>query len=294
MPQAIPVTSAFVTQLGDFTVAGVMDGLRRMPMREGFVANAPLADVEAAFRDAMRPVDMIENPFTPLLLRTPDQLVLFDTGNGPQEEGAGFGLLLANLAAIGVAPDDIDLVVISHCHGDHIGGLRDASGTPLFPSARVAVPAAELDFWLDPAQAQAAAPMWAGNFGNVARIFADPQLPALDLMRYGDGDELVPGVTAVAAPGHTPGHMAFRIESGGETLLLVSDAAHLPWLFVRHPDWSLMFDMDPQAARETRQRLLAEAAEKGWRVAGYHWGLPNIGHLRRLGDGFGFVPLPWP
>ena len=83
-------------------------------------------------------------------------------------------------------------------------------------------------------------------------------------------------------------------KSRGETLLLLSDAAHLPWLFVRHPDWSLMFDMDPQTACETRRRLLAEAADKGWRVAGYHWGLPNIGHLRRDADGFGFIPLPWP
>ncbi|MCC5979835.1 MAG: MBL fold metallo-hydrolase [Salinarimonas sp.] len=287
-------TPAVVTRFGEATIAGVYDGKRVMPLGDSFVANAPREAVAEALAAGMRPHDTIEIPFTPLLLRLDDRLVLFDTGNGPQAEQTGFGLLLPNLRAIGVAPEDIDTIVISHCHGDHVNGLRDASGQPLFPQAQVMVPRRDLAYWLDADEAARAPEFWQGNFANVRRIFDNPAQPALALLEYEDGDEIAPGVTALAAHGHTPGHMAFRITSGDAAMLLISDAAHLPELFVRHPDWQLMFDMDPDAARETRLRLLGMAAQENLPVAGYHWGLPNIARIRRDGDGFAFSRLPFP
>ncbi len=287
-------TPAFVTRLGDATIASISDGKRVMPLGDKFVANASREAVADALAQAMRPRDIVEIPFTPLLLRRDDRLVLFDTGNGPQAQESGFGLLLANLRAIGVSPEDIDTVVISHCHGDHVNGLRDASGNPLFPQAQVMVPRTDLAFWLDADEAARAPELWQGNFANVRRVFDNPAQPALPLLEYDDGDEIVPGVTAIAAHGHTPGHMAFRITSGDQAMLLISDAAHLPYLFVRRPDWQLMFDMDPDEARETRRRLLDMAAQEECLVAGYHWGLPNLGHIRRDGEGFEFIRLPFP
>lgn len=294
MKPAPTSSPAFVMQLGDATITAISDGERSMALPDGFVANAPREAVADALQAGNRPRDTITNPFTPLLLRRENRLILFDTGNGPQEEGAGFGLLMPNLRAIGVAPEQIDTVVISHCHGDHVNGLRDASGNPLFPQAEILVPRKELAFWLDADEAARASQFWQGNFANVRRIFDNPAQPALALREYEDGDEIAPGVTALAAHGHTPGHMAFRISCAGETLLLLSDTAHLPELFVRHPDWQLIFDMDPDAARETRHRLLAMAAQEQCLTGAYHWGLPNLGHIRRDGDGFAFTRLPFP
>jgi len=290
----IAPTPAFVTRLGDATIAAIFDGKRTMALPEGFVGNVPRETVAEALAATGRPRDTITNTFSPLLLRREDRLILFDTGNGPQEDGTGFGLLLPNLRAIGVTPEQIDTVVISHCHGDHVNGLRDASGNPLFPQAEILVPRKDLAFWLDAEEAARASQFWQGNFANVRRIFDNPAQPALAMREYEDGDEIAPGVTALAAHGHTPGHMAFRITCADETLLFLSDAAHLPELFVRHPDWQLMFDMDPDAARETRLRLLAMAAQQKCLTGAYHWGLPSIGHIRRDGDSFAFTRLPFP
>ena len=111
---------------------------------------------------------------------------------------------------------------------------------------------------------------------------------------YKDGDEVSPGIVAIAAHGHSPGHMAFRVQSGSDGLLLLSDAAHLPFLFVRNPEWSFGFDMDQQMARETRRKLLDQAAADRVAVAGFHWGFPNVGHVKRVGNGFELIRMPWP
>jgi glyoxylase-like metal-dependent hydrolase (beta-lactamase superfamily II) len=116
----------------------------------------------------------------------------------------------------------------------------------------------------------------------------------LRVRTYKDGEELAPGVVAVAAHGHSPGHMAFRVQSGSEGLLLLSDAAHLPFLFVRNPEWSPAADMDQQMARETRRRLLDQASADRIAVAGYHWGFPNVGHVKQIGSGFELIRMPWP
>ena len=143
---SIPV---FRYRVGDIEVFPVYDGLRSFPLQDGFVTNASLADVQAAFEADMRAADAIENPFTATLLRVGGRNLLVDTGNGPQEGESPVGRLVAGLAAIGVAPSDIDAVVISHFHGDHISGLRGADGTPIFPNAETLVPEGEAAYWLD-------------------------------------------------------------------------------------------------------------------------------------------------
>ncbi|MCG6121793.1 MAG: MBL fold metallo-hydrolase [Microvirga sp.] len=287
------IGGAYRYAVGDIDVVAMLEGVRGGPLQDGFVANAPIEEVRAALAAAQRPEDTLENPFTVTLIRTGDRLVLIDTGFGPGAD-APLGRLVPGLAAIGVQPGDIDMVIISHFHGDHISGLKDANGAPIYPNAEVLAPQAEMDFWLDEGEASRAPENRRGGFAAAQRIFAQGGPGALSVRPYGDGDELAPGIVAVAAYGHAPGHMAFRVHSGDAQLLLVSDAAHLPFLFVRNPGWSVMFDMDREMAVETRIRLLDMAAADRMLVAGYHWGFPNVGHVRRDGEGFDFERLPWP
>lgn len=278
-------------KIGSFDVIAVLDGVRRGPLAPGFVTNAPVEHVREAFSESLRPADTLENPFTPMLINTGDRLVLIDTGNGAQPAGAPVGHLLDNMRRAGLSPEQVDLVIISHFHGDHISGLRTREGQPVFPNAEVAVPEREMAFWLDEGEESRAAAARKPNFALARRIFA-PE--GLKLRTYKDRDELSPGIVAVAAHGHSPGHMAFRIQSGSEGMLLISDAAHLPFLFVRNPEWSPSFDMDQEMARATRRRLLDQAAADRTLIAGYHWGFPNVGHVKRAGNGFELLRMPWP
>ncbi len=292
MPSGTQVMpSAYRYKVGSIEVIAVLDGMRRVPLEPTFVTNAPIEQVRQAFADAMRPTDTLENPFTPTLINTGDRLVLIDTGNGAQAAGATVGRLVENMKGAGLSPEQVDLVIISHFHGDHISGLKTPDGQPVFPNAEVMVPERELSFWTDEGEESRVAPNRKPGFALVRRIFAPG---SLRVRTYKDGEEFAPGVVAVAAHGHSPGHMAFRVQSGSEGLLLLSDAAHLPFLFVRNPEWSPAADMDQQMARETRRRLLDQAAADRIGVAGYHWGFPNVGHVKRVGSGFELVRMPWP
>jgi glyoxylase-like metal-dependent hydrolase (beta-lactamase superfamily II) len=287
--KALP--SAYGYKIGSINVIAVFDGVRKGPLEPAFVTNVPFEQVREAFAEAMRPTETIENPFTPTLIRTGDRLVLIDTGNGVQTGGGTVGRLLDSMKGAGFAPEQVDLVIISHFHGDHISGLRTPEGQPVFANAEVLVPERELSFWLDKGEESRAAESRKRSFAVARRIFGTG---GLRTRTYRDGEELAPGVTAVAAHGHSPGHMAFRVQSGSDGLLLLSDAAHLPFLFVRNPEWSPAADMDPQMARETRRRLLDQASADRIPVAGYHWGLPNVGHVRQAGSGFDLIRIPWP
>ncbi|GGK48753.1 MBL fold metallo-hydrolase [Salinarimonas ramus] len=281
----------FRYRLGEIEVFPIYDGMRGFPLQDGFVTNAPLEEVQAAFTQARRGTEQIENPFTATLFRIGGRLLLVDTGNGPQEGESPVGHLDVGLAAIGVSPEDIDTVVISHFHGDHISGLRRADGSPMFPNAETLVPEGEAAYWLDEGEMSRAPEGRRGGFERAQAIFAGEDL---GMRTYTGGEELAPGMVAVDAHGHSPGHMAYRVQSGSDGLLLISDAAHLPFLFVANPDWSVRFDMDPEMARATRRRLLEEAAADRLMIAGYHWGFPNVGHVREAGTGFELVRIPWP
>jgi glyoxylase-like metal-dependent hydrolase (beta-lactamase superfamily II) len=282
---------AFRYKVGSLDVVAVYDGMRRAPIPQNYVTNTPPEEVQKAFAEAMRPTDALENPFTPTLINTGNRLVLIDTGNGAQGADAPVGRLVENMKGAGFAPEQVDLVIISHFHGDHISGLKTREGQPVFPNAEVAVPEREMTFWMDEGEESRASAARKPGFALARRIFAPG---SLKVSTYKDGQELAPGVVAVAAHGHSPGHMAFRVQSGSEALLLLSDAALIPFVFVRNPDWLPASDMDQQMARETRKRLLDQASADRIPVAGYHWGFPNVGHVRRAEDGFDLIRMPWP
>jgi glyoxylase-like metal-dependent hydrolase (beta-lactamase superfamily II) len=222
-------------------------------------------------------------------VNTGRNLVVLDTGFG--DSGAPtVGGMRANMKDAGVDPQRVDTVIISHFHGDHITGLRLKDGSAAFPNARVMVPAPEWAFWMDDARMNAAPEAARGGFALARRVF-EPYANKVE--RYDHGKELVPGVTAVDAGGHTPGHTAFTIASGNGRLLVLSDAANHPALFVRHPEWSPIFDMDAEKARATRRKLLDMAAAERMQVAAYHFPFPATGHIAKSGDAYEFVPVLW-
>jgi glyoxylase-like metal-dependent hydrolase (beta-lactamase superfamily II) len=273
--------------LGAVTAMTISDGSFSRPLDANFVRNAPLADVQQALRDAGLPTDRVDVPFTPLLVDVGGQRVLFDVGNG--EFGAATaGKLLENMAKAGISPDSITAIVFSHFHGDHINGLRNKAGQIVFPKAKLYVPAPEWDWWMDDARMNAMPEAARGNFAAVRRVFGPI---AAQLVRFQPGQEVLPGVRSLAAHGHTAGHTAFLIEGGSQKLLYWADTTNVAALFVRNPDWAVMFDADAEAARQVRRRLADMAIQDGLLVAGYHLNGSAIGTLSVRGKGYEFKPL---
>ncbi len=275
-------------KVGDMTVTAIHDGFARRPL-EGFIRNAELPAVQAAMASAFLSTTALEIPFTTLVVQNGAQLTLLDTGNG--DSGAPTsGLWMRNFRAAGFTPEQVTRVVFSHFHGDHINGLRLKDGTLTFANAEIQVPAPEWAFWMDDARMGAAPEAMRGAFANVRRVFAPI---AANVKQYQPGTEVAPGITSVAAFGHTPGHTVFMISSGTGKLMFLADTSNHPALFVRNPDWSAVFDMDADAARATRRRLLDMAAAERTQVHFYHAPFPATGFIAKAGNGFEMIPVQW-
>jgi len=275
-------------KVGDIEVTAINDGFATRPI-EGFIRNAELPQVQQALQNGFLPSNQISIPFNTLVLNRGGRITLIDTGNG--NSGAPTtGFWMQNFRAAGFDPARVDAVVISHFHGDHINGLRLKDGTAVFPNAEVLVPAAEWAFWMDDARmGQVPEPM-RGGFLAARRVFGPM---AKDVKQYAPDQEIVPGVTSVAAPGHTPGHTVFVVSSGNGRLMVMSDTTNHPALFVRNPDWSAVFDMDADQARATRHKMLDMAATERAQVAFYHAPFPATGFIARESNGYRLVPVQW-
>jgi glyoxylase-like metal-dependent hydrolase (beta-lactamase superfamily II) len=274
-------------RVGNYTVTSLPDGVAERPLTEGFVRNASLAQVQAALAEANLPTDKITIPFTAYLVDTGSRKVLMDAGNGTFGAPTS-GRLLESLAKAGVQPAQIDTVVISHFHGDHINGLRNKEGQLVFPNARLMVPAPEWAWWMDDARMNALPENQRGNFQAVRRVFGPV---AQQVERFEPGRELLPGIRSMPAFGHTAGHTAFMVESAGQKLMYWGDTTNIAALFVRNPDWAVMFDADAEAARKVRRQLMETAVKENLLVAGYHLTQPGIGRLAPRGNGYEFTPV---
>jgi len=274
-------------KLGRFEAVALHDGVITRDRPAGFIRNASDDEVGEAFAAAGMPRDKLTLTFTALLIDTGTGVVLIDTGMG--EAGPpGTGMLAANLAAAGYAPEDIGTVIISHFHGDHISGLRRKDGSLAYPRAQIMVPQAEWDYWTDDARMAAAPEALKGNFELVRRSFGTE-----DVRRFNWGDEVLPGLRAVQASGHTPGMTAIEISSGEARLLFVADITNNPLLFARHPEWQAMFDMDPDEATATRKTLLDRAAAETLRLFFFHAPFPATGTVVKTGSGYEYLPALW-
>jgi glyoxylase-like metal-dependent hydrolase (beta-lactamase superfamily II) len=285
---SVPQVGYRKLKLGDMEVIALNDGIARRALAAEFVKNAPLAEVQALLKSQNLPTDYIDVPFTAFMIVSGNRRILMDTGfadNG----GPTTGRLLANLNAAGFKAEDIDTVILSHYHGDHINGVRNKAGQLVFPKAKIMVPSVEHAFWMDDARMAAAPEGMKGAFANVRRVLAG--IPADQLMQFEPGKEVLPGITSVAAFGHTPGHTLFRVESKGEKFAYLADLTNIPELFARNPDWAVQFDMNADAARDTRRKMFDMVVNEKMLAGGFHFPFPAFGRVEKLGNGFDFKPV---
>ena len=275
-------------KVGDIEVISLYDGVWEKPHDENFIKGASVDETKAALKaggltDAFVPV-----PFTILAVRTGGRLVLIDSGTGGgQAGGPKAGQLAQSMAAAGLDPKDVKTIVVSHFHGDHIFGLMAKdTNAQTFADAEIIVPATELKWWTQPVDS-----IPQPRRGNAQRVQAT--LANWKNVKVVDGEaDLVPGIRAIPAFGHTQGHTAHLISSGGKQLLVTGDATNIYTLFARNPDWAAAFDHVPDQAVETRKKLFDRAIAEKAMVAGYHWGLPNVGTIAKDGNGYAFTPAP--
>jgi glyoxylase-like metal-dependent hydrolase (beta-lactamase superfamily II) len=271
------------TRLGALEVTVLNDGTgSRGDVTQGGVQNAPAEEIARVLAAQGIAGTVLANSWNPTLVRGPAGTVLLDTGRG----GAN-GRLQASLRAAGVEPAEVTLVVITHFHGDHIGGLVGADGTAAYPNARLLVPARELAFWTDAGEEARASEGRRPGFALTRRNLA----PYADrTATFEDGAALAPGLTAVATNGHSPGHSSILIADGAAQLMVIGDAVTAPELFVPMPDWAPAQDMDPAMAARTRRALLDRLATDRIPVIGYHWPMPAVARIERAGTGFRKLP----
>lgn len=279
----------FRLALGDIRITMVSDGQLSLPA-EVFGANVPEATLRSYLKSVRLAADMQRAHMNLTLIDTGERVILVDAGAGPGFQDTA-GRIEASLKAAGYAAADIDLIVITHGHPDHVWGILDDAGEkPRFAHAEYAISAAEWQFWTDGTLVErlpeAQKPMAHGARKSLTAVSGRTR-------RAKPGDELAPGVSLFDAPGHTPGHCGLMVESAGQRLLIVGDALVHAYISFEQPEWYFGFDMDGGEAAATRKRILKMAASEDMRIALYHAPFPGVGRVGRLGTAYRFIPESW-
>ncbi len=275
-------------QLGQFEITALYDGAIELDAK--LLKNASTADLDRLLARMFVGNPKMQTAVNAYLVNTGTHLVLVDAG-AAKLFGPALGYVLQNMKAAGYEPAQVDTVVITHLHGDHMGGLNDANGQPIFPKANVFVSQADNDFWLSQKVADGA-PAAAQPFFKIARDTAAPYLASGQWKTFTAGSMLVPGIRAVKANGHTPGHTAYAIESDGQQLLIWGDLVHAHAVQFARPGVSIEFDVDQKQAIATRRSIMKAMAASKSLVAGMHLPFPGIGHVRANGkDSYSWVPI---
>lgn len=274
-------------KFGDFEITTINDGAFYLagpfPI---FGADQFPEDVEELARKNHLPAKRMEIGFAPVVVNTGKELILFDTGNGPRR-GDSAGHLAAGMKLAGYSPEQVDIVVLTHFHADHIGGILKKDGTPLFANARYVTGAIESNFWLNPDQA-------GGRTGGTHKLAMANVKPLAEKTTFiKDGATIASGITAAFAPGHTPGHMAFHIESKGKRIFLGADFCNHYVASLQNPEWHVAFDMDKEQAGKTRRKILEMLASEKIPFTSYHMPFPAVGYVEKRDDGFVYVPASY-
>jgi glyoxylase-like metal-dependent hydrolase (beta-lactamase superfamily II) len=275
--------------LGDFEVTALSDGTLALPVSK-MLGNTTLAKVEKALAHSYLK-DPIETSVNGYLINTGSKLVLIDTGAGTllgSTFGPKLGNLIANLKASGYQPEQVDEIFITHMHPDHVGGLMIGEKLA-FPNATVRADQREADFWLSQAHMDAASKDAKTSYQG-AMVSLNPYVAAGKFKPFVGDTELIPGIRAVASPGHTVGHTTYMVESNGQKLALWGDLMHVAAVQFADPSVVMKFDTDTKLAAMERKKAFADAAKQGYWVAGAHLAFPGIGHLRAKAGGYIWVP----
>jgi glyoxylase-like metal-dependent hydrolase (beta-lactamase superfamily II) len=281
---------AFKYKVGDIGIVVVADGGRTAPVRDDFVGNASLAEVQAALAKASWPTDKLTTTYTPVVVQTGGKNYLIDAGNGPdalEASNGSAGYLADSLAKAGLTIGDIDVVVISHFHGDHVNGLISKGGE-VFPKAQILVPEVEWKFWMDDGEmARAEKGRMTDLFKNNRRIFEGLKNRVTP---YAWDKDIAPGLLAVGTPGHSIGHTSFIVSSGGKSVYVQSDLTNHVALFVANPQWQASFDQDPKKTVETRIRVYDMLVNEHMPIQAFHHPFPGYNYVERDGKGYRLVP----
>jgi glyoxylase-like metal-dependent hydrolase (beta-lactamase superfamily II) len=274
-------------KVGDAEVTVVSDGALDLGDPKGTFTGVPDDELRKMLSENfLSPTDVVLEQNSPIV-NIGDKLVLFDTGLGTAKAfGPTTGRQQKSMKEAGIKPEDIDAVVFSHGHIDHIGGVVDEANKNLFPNAQFYIAENDLDYWTDYAKA-----------GEPMKAFVDHArknlLPVRDrILFYKDGQEFLPGIQALSAPGHTVGHSIFMISSGGKSFAYTADLTHHPILLMEKPRMEFAYDTDPKQAAGSRVKMLDMLASNKIPVLAYHYPWPGVGHVAKTGDGFHYVPEP--
>lgn len=283
------VPGVYHQQIGELQVTALFDGTVALGRQELVGIDAGTVTRLLDHRYVPEDSKGLQTAVNAYLVQRGNRLTLVDTGTA-KCFGPGLGHVLGNLRAAGYAPSDVDDVLLTHAHPDHLCGLLDAQGKAAFPNATVWLSHADAAYWLDPAS-EASAPQGLRFAFKLARDAAAPYEAAGTLRRFGTQDALPVGIRALDSHGHTPGHVSYRIDSGaGQPLLVWGDVVHFHAVQFAQPDAAYEADSDRNAAIASRRRMMAEAADNGWWVAGAHLPFPGLGHVRRQDGAFAWVP----
>ncbi|TCK30852.1 glyoxylase-like metal-dependent hydrolase (beta-lactamase superfamily II) [Ancylobacter aquaticus] len=290
-PASVGNVGHYRFKVGDITATVLSDGLIGGPPKV-YAGDAPEAELHDALRQAFLPTDFMTLNLNTLLLEIDGRRVLLEAGAGSTMGPKG-GRLFDNLSAIGLSADDIDLIVISHTHPDHVGNLRTGDGGRAFPRATVMVPKADWAFFVENEPDLSYMPVpEAFQKRFAANIKQSLQPVTQGIAFYEAGAELLPGLTTIAASGHTPGMATFLVHSGGDQLLLTADLAYHPVVNIDRP-WRPGPDRDQEAAATARGRIFDQAAADRMLVLGFHYPFPGLGRILRTDSGYAWVPAGW-
>ena len=273
--------------LGGAEVTVVSDGPLPLGDPKGTFTGVPDDEMRKMLSDNFLAADSIVLEQNSPIVNFGDRLVLFDTGMGTSKAfGPTTGRQQKSMAEAGIKPADIDAVVLSHAHIDHIGGIVDADNQVLFPNAQFYIAQSDYDYWTDE-----------GKLGSPLKDFViharKNLLPVRDrLVFYKDGQEFLPGIQALAAPGHTVGHTMFMITSEGKSFAFLGDLTHHQILLMEKPRMEFSYDTDPKQAAASRVKMLGMLAADKVAVMSYHYPWPGYGHVVKSGDGFRYIPQP--
>ncbi|MEJ8572979.1 MBL fold metallo-hydrolase [Microbaculum marinum] len=285
-PPDTQIPGVYHRRIGDIVVTALSDGY--FVTEREMTRNLPEAERNQALAAAFR--DTLAFSVNAFLIYSKGRLALLETGSG-KYLGPTLGHLPANLEAAGVAPDDIDTVLLTHMHPDHSAGLTDMeTGRRHFGNAELVVHENEPRHWFDDEPMSRASDLYKQLHFQMTR---EQVQPYLDRMRTFVDGEVFPGVRAIPSAGHTPGHTSYLIESGKDRLLIWGDTIHIPEVQFARPEITMVPDTDPDAAAATRRRILEMAAQEQFLVTGMHMHFPGFGHVSKEGDAYRFHPEAW-
>jgi len=285
------VSGFYRLKVGDLEVTALFDGAA---VFDPHLLNGTKATMDGVVQALHEDQHLLDGGDTGFVVNTGKQLILVDAGSGTWfGEGAlgqALGHLVGSLRSAGYTPEQVDIVLVTHLHPDHVGGLTTQDGKRVFPNADVYVAKEESDFWLSP-EIAAKAPNDAQPHFQSAQAIAAPYIKAGKWHRFSGSETIVDGMQLVPLPGHTPGHTGYEFSSKGQKILFWGDIIHAQCVQLQHPEVTAIFDSDPTAAAATRNQLLPKLAREDVVIAGPHMLFPGLGRLHKEGSGYTWAPV---